>query len=240
MSPSESRGALAVRSAVLGDSIVASTISSATCTPCPRSSCAAAWVSARAANAPAAHGPRPGIARRDDPPVICTSVPPPPSSSARAPVDRNAKACSATATVQPRTASIVPSAIGPPPHGPPCGARLAVTALTMRSIEPCSSRVRVIACSRSAGFDASAAIASAPRSRTAASVSSLRATAAPFQPCARKWSRIAPPRLRAPRMRTVRGCSMAPIIAARPARRAARGQARREAGRDRRLRYRVA
>ena len=39
----------------------------------------------------------------------------------------------------------------------------------------------------------------APRSRTAASVPSLRATAAPCQPRSRKWSRMAPPRLRAPR-----------------------------------------
>src|SRR4051812_81383 len=206
MSPSDSGGAPAVRSAVFGDSIVASTISSATCTPRSRSSAAAAWVSARVANAPAAHSPRPGIARRDEPPVTWTSVPPPPSSSARAPVDRNANACSATATVQPRTPSIVASATAPPPHGPPsAGGRLAVTAFTIRSSEPCSARVCAIARSSSAGSEASAAIASAPRSRTADSVSSLRATAAPFHPCARKWSRMAPPRLRAPSVRIVPG-----------------------------------
>src|SRR4051794_37543622 len=210
MSPSESGGAPAVRSAVFGDSIVASTMRSATWIASLRNSAAAACVSARVANAPAAHGPRFGIARRDEPPVTCTSVPPPLSRSARAPVDRNANACSATATVQPRIPSSVPSAIGPPPHGWPGPGRLAVTALTMASSEPCSERVRSIACARSVGFDASASMASAPRSRTRASVSSLRATAAPLQPCARKWSRIAPPRLRAPRTRIV---GMARIIA---------------------------
>src|SRR3954466_10300080 len=79
MSPSESGAPPSVKAAVLGDSIVASTMSSATCTPRSRSSAAAACVSARVANAPAAHSPRPGIARRDDPPVTCTSVRPPPT-----------------------------------------------------------------------------------------------------------------------------------------------------------------
>ena len=61
--------------AVLGESIVASTISSATWIPCSRYSCAAAWTSARVAAAPAAHSPRPGIARRALPPVTWISVP---------------------------------------------------------------------------------------------------------------------------------------------------------------------
>ena len=79
------RGVSRVNASVFGDSIVASTTSSATWMLCSRSSCAAAWVSARVACAPADHMPRPGIARRDEPPVIWTSVPPPWPSSARAP-----------------------------------------------------------------------------------------------------------------------------------------------------------
>jgi hypothetical protein len=140
MSASESSGASRVRPAVFGDSIVASTISSATWMPSPRSSCAAAWVSARVANAPAAQGPRPGMARRDEPPVTWMSAPPPDARSARAPVARKARACSATGFVHARTASSVASAIGPPPHGAPGAGRLALTALTITSSEPSRSR----------------------------------------------------------------------------------------------------
>ena len=60
MSASASTGWPRVNSAVFGDSIVASTASSATWMPSARSSCAAAWTSARVANAPAAHRPLPG------------------------------------------------------------------------------------------------------------------------------------------------------------------------------------
>ena len=56
--------------------------SSAAWMPCGLSSFAAAWLSARTAAAPAAHGARPGSARRADPPVTCTSVPEPRSASA--------------------------------------------------------------------------------------------------------------------------------------------------------------
>ena len=62
------------RAAPLSGSMPASTISSATWMPCGRSSSAAACVIARTPNAPAAHSPRPGIARRAEPPVTWISV----------------------------------------------------------------------------------------------------------------------------------------------------------------------
>ena len=114
MSASAFFGASRVKSAVFGDSIVASTIKSATWMPSSRTSCAAACVIARAACAPADQRPRPGIARRDEPPVTWISVPPSPDSrSARMPVERNTKDCSATAAAQPRKPSSVASAIAP-------------------------------------------------------------------------------------------------------------------------------
>ena len=97
----------------------ASTISSATWMPRSRSSSAAACVSARTPNAPAAHRPRPGIARRDDPPVTCTIVPPRPASTRnRAVADRNVNAARGGATAQESNASGAASASGPPPNGP--------------------------------------------------------------------------------------------------------------------------
>ena len=81
--------------AVFGESIVASTTSSATWMPSARNSCAAAWVIARVAAAAAAHRPRPGIARRAEPPVIWISVPAP----ARTPSLRNTNAWRASPTV---------------------------------------------------------------------------------------------------------------------------------------------
>ena len=80
MSASASRGVPRVKASVFGDSIVASTIRSATWIPSSRTSCAAAWVSARVAWAPADQMPRPGIARRAEPPVTWMSVPPAPPS----------------------------------------------------------------------------------------------------------------------------------------------------------------
>ena len=70
----EAGGVGAARVVAAGAVDRASTISSATWMRCSRSSSAAAWVSARTPNAPAAHSPRPGIARRDEPPVTCTTV----------------------------------------------------------------------------------------------------------------------------------------------------------------------
>ena len=52
----------------------ASTISNATWMPWGRSSSAAALVIARTPNDPAAHRPRPAVARRVEPPVTCTRV----------------------------------------------------------------------------------------------------------------------------------------------------------------------
>ena len=89
-----------MRSAVFGEAIVASTMSSATWMPSVRSSWAAAWVSALVAAAPAAQSPRPGIALRADPPVTWMRVPPPPARSAAAPTDRNVNAWRETAPVQ--------------------------------------------------------------------------------------------------------------------------------------------
>ena len=92
--------------------------------PSSRTSCAAACVIARAACAPADQRPRPGIARRAEPPVTWISVPPSPDSrSARMPVERNTKDCSATAAAQPRKPSSVASAIGPPPKPLPSSGR---------------------------------------------------------------------------------------------------------------------
>ena len=84
----------------------------------------------RAACAPAIDSPRPGIARRDEPPVTWISVPPPDSRNVRMPVERNTKACSATAAAQPRK----PDGF---PHGPAAEAlavrrRAAPTAFTIR------------------------------------------------------------------------------------------------------------
>src|SRR5919202_1980568 len=114
--------------------------------PSARSSCAAACTSARLANAPAAQAPLPGIARLEEPPVTWINAPPPPPAarSAAAPVERNTKHCSATATAHPRNASRLASARGPPPNGPPEGGRLAPTALTTASSAPDSS----LACAR--------------------------------------------------------------------------------------------
>ncbi len=131
-------GRPAIIAAVFGESIVASTTSSATWTPSARSSCAAAWTKARVAAAPAAHRPRPGIARRAEPPVTWISVPAP----ARTPSLRNTKACSATAPVQPRKSSTDASPSGPPPNGPGFVGRAALTALTIRSSRPNSARAR--------------------------------------------------------------------------------------------------
>ena len=183
MSPSAFFGTSRVKPAVLGDSIVASTISSATWMPSSRSSCAAACTIARVACPPADQRPRPGIARRAEPPVTCMSVPPSPDSrSAWMPVDRNTKACSATTAAQPWKPSSVASPIGPPPKPlSSSGGRLAATAFTIRLGGPSSSRTRTSAAESASGSLASAAIPSAPRSLTAAAVSSLRAMAAPRQ-----------------------------------------------------------
>ena len=106
--------------------------------PAARISCAAAWTSARVANAPAAHSPRPGIARREEPPVICTSAPPRPSfcSSAAMPVDRNTNACCGdrhrpgVERIEIRARQLAASKRAAPV------ARLAVTALITASTEP--------------------------------------------------------------------------------------------------------
>src|ERR1019366_8726955 len=155
--------------------------------------------------------PLPGIARRAEPPVICTNAPPPACRRATAPAERNTKACSATATVQPRNASMSARASSPPPNGPLAGGRLALTALTTASSDPSSRRAVASASVNAPCSDASAGTARAPRPRTRSSVSSLRATAATFQPRPRKCSTIAPPRFRAPSTTNV--CPMsAPFV----------------------------
>src|SRR5712691_482901 len=87
--------------------------------PRGRSSSAAALVIARTPNAPAAHRPRPGNARRDDPPVTCTRVDGRPCATAnRALADRNENAARAGAAAHESKPSRPASAIGPPPKGP--------------------------------------------------------------------------------------------------------------------------
>src|SRR5438270_3862107 len=97
----------------------ASTISSVTWMPRGRSSSAAALVIARTPNAPAAHRPRPGIARRAEPPVTCTSVDGRPCAIANRPLaDKNENAARAGAAAHESKPSGAASAVGPPPKGP--------------------------------------------------------------------------------------------------------------------------
>src|SRR5207244_13412822 len=80
---------------------------------------AAAGVSARTPNAPAAHRPRPGMARREDPPVIWITV-------ARPPCAFRNRAEALRAAYAPRTGDVAQrsklsgslSASVPPPNGP--------------------------------------------------------------------------------------------------------------------------
>ena len=145
------------------------------------------------------------------------------------PVERKTKDCSATAAAQPRKPSSVASPIGPPPKPlPSSGGRLALTAFTIRLGGPSSSRTRASAAERASASLASAAIPSAPRSPTAAAVSSLCAMAAPRQPFCWRWSITAPPRLRAPRTTATRSaCAVTPACSSFPAarRRGRRGAA---------------
>ena len=142
--------------------------------------------------------------------------PSPDSRSARMPVERKTKDCSATAAAQPRKPASVASPIGPPPKPlPSSGGRLALTAFTIRLGGPSSSRTRASAAERASASLASAAIPSAPRSPTAATVSSLCAMAAPRQPFCWRWSITAPPRLRAPRTTATRSAFTASSTIAR-------------------------
>src|SRR3984893_18962040 len=87
--------------------------------PWGRSSSAAALVIARTPNDPAAHRPRPGIARRVEPPVTCTRVAARPCAIANRPLaDRNEKAARAGAAAHESKPSGSASAIGSPPKGP--------------------------------------------------------------------------------------------------------------------------
>ena len=74
---------------------------------------------ARTAKAPAAHSPRPGIARRAEPPVTWMSVAGRACSTAkRAAVERKVNAARPGAAAQSSNAVGAASASGPPPNGP--------------------------------------------------------------------------------------------------------------------------
>src|SRR3954469_7524446 len=92
---------------------------------------------ARTPNAPAAHRPRPGMARRDDPPVTWINVTGRPSAATAPPApERNANAERAGATDQLSKAAAAAAAMGPPPNGPDRVPPYAAAALTTRSTPP--------------------------------------------------------------------------------------------------------
>src|SRR2546427_1062145 len=84
--------------------------------PRGRNSSAPALVIARTPNAPAAHRPRAGNARRDDPPVTCTRLDGRTCATAnRVLADKNENAARAGAAAHESNPSRPAPAIGPPP-----------------------------------------------------------------------------------------------------------------------------